>query len=167
MSVKISELIRNPALRGLRASLYVDISDTIDVMPSGFTYTCGDFSPWFISFPVMVIKKFYFFWENDHHHPFYEYFFGSDYIRCIPQYLRFTYTCGVFVPHGSSPFSDGFNREMESSPPFTDPSLREVPIGGYFLHSWPAYSADSTSLGRYRPSVRMASGNAILAPSLW
>lgn len=51
-------------------------------------------------------------------------------------------------------------------PPFTDPSLREVPIGGYFLHSWPAYPADSTSLGRYRPSVRMASGNAILAPSL-
>lgn len=136
-------------------------------MPSGFTYTCGDFSPWFISFPVMVIKKFHFFWENDHHHPFYEYFFGSDYIRCIPQYLRFTYTCGVFVPHGSSPFSDGFNREMESSPPFTDPSLWEVPIGGYFLHSWPAYPADSTSLGRYRPSVRMASGNAILAPSLW
>ena len=118
MSVKISELIRNPALRGLRASLYVDISDTIDVMPSGFTYTCGDFSPWFISFPVMVIKKFHFFWENDHHHPFYEYFFGSDYIWCIPQYLRFTYTCGVFVPHGSSPFSDGFNREMESSLPF-------------------------------------------------
>ena len=55
---------------------------------------------------------------------------------------------------------------MESSPPFTDPSLREVPIGGYFLHSWPAYPADSTSLGRHRPSVRMASGNAILAPSL-
>ena len=80
MSVKISELIRNPVLRGLRASLDVDISDTIDVMPSGFTYTCGDFSPWFISFPVMVIKKFHFFWENDHHHPFYEYFFGSDYI---------------------------------------------------------------------------------------
>lgn len=51
-------------------------------------------------------------------------------------------------------------------PPFTDPSLREVPIGGYFLHSWLAYPADSTSLGRYRPSVRMASGNAILAPSL-
>lgn len=56
---------------------------------------------------------------------------------------------------------------MESSPPFTDPSLREVPIGGYFLHSWPVYPADSTSLGRYRPSVRMASGNAILAPSLF
>lgn len=72
-----------------------------------------------------------------------------------------------FRPHGSSPFSDGFNREMESSPPFTDPSLREVPIGGCFLHSWPAYPADSTSLGRYRPSVRMASGNAILAPSLF
>lgn len=72
--------IRNPALLVSGASLYVDISDTIDVMPSGFTYTCGDFSPWFISFPVMVIKKFHFFWENDHHHPFYEYFFGSDYI---------------------------------------------------------------------------------------
>lgn len=67
-------------LDGPGASLDVDISDTIDVMPSGFTYTCGDFSPWFISFPVMVIKKFHFFWENDHHHPFYEYFFGSDYI---------------------------------------------------------------------------------------
>ena len=53
------------------------------------------------------------------------------------------------------------------APLFTDPSLREVPIGGYFLHSWPAYPADSTSLGRHRPSVRMASGNAILAPSLW
>lgn len=24
--------------------------------------------------------SFHFFWENDHHHPFYEYFFGSDYI---------------------------------------------------------------------------------------
>ncbi len=80
MSLKVFRAYPESGLEGPGASLYVDISDTIDVMPSGFTYTCGDFSPWFISFPVMVIKKFHFFWENDHHHPFYEYFFGSDYI---------------------------------------------------------------------------------------
>lgn len=63
MSLKVFRAYPESGLDGLGASLDEDISDTIDVMPSGFTYTCGDFSPWFISFPVMVIKKFHFFWE--------------------------------------------------------------------------------------------------------
>ena len=49
MSLKVYRAYPESGLDGSGASLDEDISDTIDVMPSGFTYTCGDFSPWFIS----------------------------------------------------------------------------------------------------------------------